>query len=81
MTIGKRHRERIAIGQAIRMIRERKGLSLRQVAMRCDVDYADIARIENGKKDSRISTFIELGVGLELGPEEVSVIIAALWKE
>ncbi len=49
----------------------KKGLSLRALAMNCDIDDSNISKIENGKFDVQLSTIIELAKGLDLPPKDL----------
>lgn len=50
----------------LRQERERAGLSLRQLAALCGVEHSDIARIERGEIDPRLSTLMELAEALDI---------------
>lgn len=52
-------------------IRKKKGLSMRELAARCDVDYAKISKLENNKANITITTLIELAEGLGIHPKEL----------
>ena len=52
-------------------IRANKRLSLRQVASKCEVDYASISRIENGKVNLTLTTLVQLSIGLEVHPKKL----------
>ncbi|GAB5464669.1 MAG: helix-turn-helix transcriptional regulator [Candidatus Kapaibacteriales bacterium] len=43
-------------GEAIKMAREEKGLTQKQVADRCGINKSYISKIENNVKEARIST-------------------------
>lgn len=58
-------------GEHLKRIREKKGLSLRQVATNCDLDDSNISKIENGKFNVQLSTIIELAKGLDIEPKEL----------
>lgn len=59
------------IGKHIRYLREHAGLSLDELAARCDVDKSNISLIENGKKDYTITTLLELARGLGKHPKKL----------
>lgn len=59
------------LGRNLRMIREAKGLSLDQVASRCDITKANLSRIENGKKDFTMTSFLEIAKGLGMHPSKI----------
>jgi transcriptional regulator with XRE-family HTH domain len=52
-------------------IRESKGLSIRQLATRCDVDHGKISKIENNKANLMVTTLIELAEGLSIHPRKL----------
>lgn len=52
-------------------IRKSKGLSLREMAAACDLDHANISRIEQGKVDVRLSTLVEVAKGLGVHPRKL----------
>lgn len=52
-------------------LRENKGLSQRQLALRCDVDYGKISKIENNKANLLLTTLFELAEGLEVHPKKL----------
>jgi transcriptional regulator with XRE-family HTH domain len=52
-------------------IRESKGLSIRQLAARCDVDHAKISKIESNKANLMVTTLIELADGLGVHPKKL----------
>ncbi len=70
MANGKFHNERIAIGQTMRRIRLEAGLSLRQLAARCTIDHADIARMEKALINPRLGNVLELAMALNVQPED-----------
>jgi transcriptional regulator with XRE-family HTH domain len=52
-------------------IRESKGLSIRQLAARCDVDHAKISKIESNKANMMVTTLMELAEGLAIHPKKM----------
>jgi len=58
-------------GKHLSKIRKKKGLSMRELAARCDVDYAKISKLENNKANVTITTLIELAEGLGVHPKEL----------
>ena len=58
-------------GEHLRKIREKKGLSLRDVASRCDLDNSNISKIENGKFNIQLSKIVELAKGLGVEAKEL----------
>ncbi len=59
------------LGNRIELLRKEKGLSLRQLAQLCDIDYSDISKIEKGKRNIQVSTILELAKGLSIHPKEL----------
>lgn len=58
-------------GVHLRKLREKKGLSVRQLSSLCDVDYGKISKLENNKANLTLTTLIELAEGLEVHPKEL----------
>ncbi|MGF1924245.1 MAG: helix-turn-helix domain-containing protein [Bacteroidia bacterium] len=58
-----------SFGENLQKIRNEKGLSLRALAAKCDVDDSKISKIENGKFNITLATIIELAKGLDIQPK------------
>ena len=58
-------------GENILKRRIELGLSYRQLAQKCDVDFSAISKIEKGLKSFEFSTIIELARGLEVHPRDL----------
>lgn len=58
-------------GEHLADLRKKKGLSIRELALRCDVDYGKISKIENNKANLTLTTLLELAEGLEVHPKEL----------
>lgn len=58
-------------GQHFLNIRKRKKLSYRKIALKCDLDYSDISKIEKGERNISLTTLIELAKGLEVDIKEL----------
>lgn len=58
-------------GQRLYDLRTKKGLSYRELAARCDIDSAQIHRIEHGMKNATLATIIDLAIGLGVNPKEL----------
>jgi len=56
-------------GLELKKLREKKGLSQRELASRCDVDFGKISKLENNKANLTLTTLIELAEGLEIHPK------------
>ena len=61
----------IRFGQHVEAIRLGKNLSLREVAKHCDVDHANIKKIENGQLNMTLLTVLELAKGLGVEAKEL----------
>lgn len=58
-------------GQKLSEVRQKKGLSLRELAALCDVDASDIHRFEHGQKNPTLATIVDLANGLNIQPKEL----------
>ncbi|RZK34384.1 MAG: XRE family transcriptional regulator [Pedobacter sp.] len=58
-------------GEKLQSARRNTGLSLRELASKCDIDDSKISKIENGKFNIKLSTIIELARGLEIDAKEL----------
>ena len=54
----------IKFGENLRRLRESRNLSLRDVAMNCNIDNGQISNIEQGKVNITLNTLLELAKGL-----------------
>jgi transcriptional regulator with XRE-family HTH domain len=61
----------------LRRIREQRGLSQEALALRADMDPAEIRRIEAGKRDPGVRILTRLATGLDTVPAELLAGIAA----
>lgn len=61
----------VSFGAHLQKIRLSKGLSLRALATRCDLDDSKISKIENGKLNVQLSTIVELAKGLDINPKDL----------
>ncbi len=61
----------IKFGDNLRRIREGKGYSLNDLAMRCDIDKSNIGKVENGKFNLQLTKIFELAKGLGVEPKEL----------
>jgi len=48
------------LGEKLRIIRKSRGLSLRDLSRRTGIDEPHLAKIEGGKVDIRMSTFVKI---------------------
>lgn len=58
-------------GEHLQDLRDKKKLSLREVAANCDLDDSNISKIEHGKKNITLATIIELAKGLNIHPSKL----------
>lgn len=56
----------VEIGEQIRKIRKEKGISVTELAYRCDLDSQNLRKYENGKQEMKISTLKRIADGLEV---------------
>jgi transcriptional regulator with XRE-family HTH domain len=54
------------VGARLRILREQRGLSLRELAERCDLSFNAIGRIERGDSSPTVSTLHQLANALEV---------------
>lgn len=59
------------IGERISKIRSAKGMSLREVAQNCDLDFSDIAKYEKGEINFKVQTLYEIACGLSVHPKDL----------
>lgn len=70
--ISEKGRESLVLfGAHIRNLRVSKGLSYRQMSLLCNVDHANIRRIEEGLVNPTLLTLEELAKGLETDMAEL----------
>lgn len=61
----------LQFGEHLRNLRVSKNLSYRQMSLLCNVDHANIRRIEQGKVNPTLLTIEELSLGLDVKPSEL----------
>ncbi len=61
----------LQFGNNLGEIRNSKNLSFRALSQKCEIDYADLNKIEKGKRNITLSTILELAKGLEIHPKEL----------
>ena len=61
----------VRFGKHIEKLRLEKNLSFREVAQRCDIDHANVKKIENGQLNIAVLTILELAKGLGVEPKEL----------
>lgn len=61
------HREiLIRFGKRLEELRKKQNLSLRKVALNCNIDHADVKKYENGEINISLLSIIELAKGLDV---------------
>lgn len=55
----------------LKHLRNEKGLSIRELAARCNVDFSKIGKIEKKKANLTLTTLIELAEGLDMHPKDL----------
>jgi len=60
-----------AFGEHLKKLRTARGLSIRELASRCDVDYGKISKIENNKANLTLTTLFELAEGLGIQAKDL----------
>ncbi len=60
-----------SFGKNLKKIREKKGISLRELAASCNVDHSNIGKIEKGEFNITLLTILELSRGLEIHPKKL----------
>jgi transcriptional regulator with XRE-family HTH domain len=65
------------VGAKVRKERERQGLSLREVSLRCSVGHSSVRELESGK-DVLVGTACEIAAALGMNP---SAIFNPFFKE
>lgn len=58
-------------GAHLKVLREAKNLSLRDLGTQCELDDSKISKIENGRFNIQLSTIMELAKGLGVEPKEL----------
>ena len=61
----------IKFGLHLQALRKMKKLSLRKLALNCNIEHSDIKRYENGQINMTFLTIIELAKGLDVPPKDL----------
>ena len=61
----------IALGEAIRRIRQAKGLSQERLALLSDVDRSYLGRVERGDNNAALLTLVRIASALEVTVAEI----------
>lgn len=59
------------LGHTLKILREKKGISLNIFAYENDLTTATVSRVENGLVDTKFSTLIKYAKGLEIPLEQI----------
>lgn len=60
-------------GTNLRRIRKEKGFSQRELSARCNIDNADISRMENGDINITLRTLHQLADAMDINPIELLI--------
>ena len=58
-------------GENLKRLRENKGISIRELALRANLEYSQVQRIEKGKVNLSLTTIIALADGFDIHPKKV----------
>ncbi|MGH2905110.1 MAG: helix-turn-helix domain-containing protein [Solirubrobacteraceae bacterium] len=72
--------DRIAIGAALRLLRERAGLSQRELAGAARITPAYVSRMENGRVDIGLSVLLRVLDALGSGFGGLADAVETVWK-
>jgi transcriptional regulator with XRE-family HTH domain len=61
----------VLFGKQLEKQRTIKKLSYRQLAQRCDLDHSDISKMEKGERNIKLSSVLQLCIGLNIHPTEL----------
>lgn len=61
----------VLFGKQLEKQRTLKKLSYRQLAQRCDLDHSDISKMEKGERNIKLSSVLQLYIGLNIHPREL----------
>jgi DNA-binding Xre family transcriptional regulator len=61
----------VQFGERLQFLRKSKNLTLRKMALLCNVEFADIQRYETGKQNITLLSLAELSKALEVEPMEL----------
>jgi transcriptional regulator with XRE-family HTH domain len=71
MAINNTQEHLIKFGRHLKSLRLSKGLSLRRLAAKCNIDHSDIIKYERGEINMSFNSLIELSNGLEITVKEL----------
>ncbi len=61
----------VKFGRHLQSLRKKKNLSLRKLALNCNIEHSDIKRYENGEINMTFLTMVELSKGLNVSLNEL----------
>lgn len=61
----------VLFGKQLEKQRTIKKLSYRQLAQRCDLDHSDLSKMEKGERNIKLSSVLQLCIGLNIHPREL----------
>lgn len=59
------------VGGKIKVARQSKGITVRRLGELCNLDYANISRMENGKQDMLILTLKNIASALKINIKDL----------
>ena len=68
------------LGHTLKLMREKKGVSLNIFAYENDLTTATVSRVENGLVDTKFSTLIKYAIGLEIPLEQILQLLNINYK-
>jgi transcriptional regulator with XRE-family HTH domain len=60
-----------AFGQAIRQLREERGISQEVFALKCGIDRSHYGGMERGERNPSLTTIIKIAAALDVQPSEI----------
>jgi len=67
----KKNNFQVLFGKQLEKQRTLKKLSYRQLAQRCDLDHSDLSKMEKGERNIKLSSVLQLCIGLNIHPREL----------
>jgi transcriptional regulator with XRE-family HTH domain len=62
------------LGANIKKLREAGGLSYREFAIVCGIDYSKLSKIEKGQKNIPFTTILKIADALKIHPSELLMV-------
>ena len=57
---------KMKLGERIRLLREEKGFSIRQFALRAEIEHPQLINIEKGRVDLKLGTLLKISVAMDV---------------